>query len=256
MPRPNNILRRPWHGRTNGLFVPASLNTILISPFGADDGIFTLMKNMCKMTMWLVLLSASSVLMAADAVFDGTLPAPHRTGGKPVMQALQERHSTREFKPDTLDSQQMSDLLWAAFGINRPEIEHRTAPSAVNAQDVDIYIALASGLYRYDAKPHRMVKVSDADVRPLSTGQPFGKVAPIQLIYISDYARMAKVAPESRSVYSGVDTGCIVENVYLFCASEGLACVVHELDHDPMAKAMNLRSDQHIIVAQAVGFPK
>ncbi len=214
------------------------------------------MKHITKLTLWLVLLSAASVLMAADAAFDGALPAPHRTGGKPVMQALQERQSIREFKSDALSTQQMSDLLWAAFGINRPEIEHRTAPSAVNAQDVDIYIALAGGLYRYDAKPHRMVKVSDEDVRPLSTGQPFGKVAPIQLIYVSDYVRMAKVAPESRPVYSGVDTGAIVQNVYLFCASEGLACVVHELDHAPMAKAMNLRPDQHIVVAQAVGFPK
>jgi nitroreductase len=214
------------------------------------------MKHITKLTLWLVLLSAGSLLMAANAAFDGTLPVPHRTGGKPVMQALQERQSTREFKADALGPQQMSDLLWAAFGINRPEIEHRTAPSAVNAQDVDIYIALAGGLYRYDAKPHRMVKVSDVDVRPLSTGQPFGKVAPIQLIYVSDYARMDKVAPESRPVYSGVDTGAIVQNVYLFCASEGLACVVHELDHAPMAKAMNLRADQHIIVAQAVGFPK
>jgi SagB-type dehydrogenase family enzyme len=211
------------------------------------------MKHMTKLTLWLVLLSASSVLMGADAAFDGPLPAPHRTGGKPVMQALQERHSTREFKPDALSPQQMSDLLWAAFGINRPEIEHRTAPSAVNAQDVDVYIALAGGLYRYDAKPHRMVKVSDVDVRPLSTGQPFGKVAPIQLIYVSDYARMAKIKPELRALYSGVDTGCIVQNVYLFCASENLACVVHELDREPMAKAMNLRDDQHIVVAQAVG---
>ena len=214
------------------------------------------MKNMRKMTIWLVLLSAGSLLMAANPAFDGTLPAPHRTGGKPLIQALQERHSTREFKSDALSTQQMSDLLWAAFGINRPEIDHRTAPSAVNAQDVDIYIALVGGLYRYDAKPHRMVKVSDEDMRALSCGQPFGKVAPIQLIYVSDYARMARVKPESRALYSGVDTGCIVQNVYLFCASEDLACVVHELDHEPLAKAMNLRPDQHIVVAQAVGFPK
>ena len=214
------------------------------------------MKKMRGITLWMVLLSAGSVLMGADAVFEGSLPAPHRTGGKPVMQALQERHSTREFKSDALSTQQMSDLLWAAFGINRPEIEHRTAPSAVNAQDVDIYIALAGGLYRYDAKPHRMVKLSDVDARPLSSGQPFAKVAPIQLIYVSDYARMAKIKPELRALYSGVDTGCIVQNVYLFCASENLACVVHELDHEPMAKALNLGPDQHIVVAQAVGFPK
>jgi SagB-type dehydrogenase family enzyme len=214
------------------------------------------MKYCAKLTMWLVLLCSVSPLLAADAVFDGSLPAPHRTGGKPLMQALQERHSIRDFKPDALAPQQMSDLLWAAFGINRPEIEHRTAPSAVNCQDIDIYIALSSGLYRYDAKPHRMLKVSDVDVRPLTSGQPFGKIAPIQLIYVSDYARMAKIKPDLRALYSGVDTGCIVQNVYLFCASENLACVVHELDRDPLAKAMNLRADQHIIVAQAVGLPQ
>lgn len=195
-------------------------------------------------------------MIGGEAAFDGTLPAPHRTGGKPVMQALQERQSTREFKSDALSPQQISDLLWAAFGVNRPEIEHRTAPSAVNCQDIDIYIAMAGGLYRYDAKPHRMVKVSDEDVRPLTSGQPFGKVAPIQLIHVSDYARMDKVKPEFRPVYSGVDTGAIVQNVYLFCASENLACVVHELDREPLAKAMNLRPDQHIIIAQAVGFKK
>lgn len=214
------------------------------------------MKNHVRLSVWLVLLCSVSALMAADAAFDGTLPAPHRTGGKPVMQALQERHSIRDFKSDALPLQQMSDLLWAAFGINRPEIEHRTAPSAVNCQDIDIYIALSSGLYRYDAKPHRMIKVSEADVRSLTTGQPFGKLAPIQLIYVSDYARMDKIKPDLRTLYSGVDAGCIIQNVYLFCASENLACVVHELDRDPLAKAMNLRPDQHIIVAQAVGFPK
>ena len=202
--------------------------------------------------VWLV--AVSGVLRAAEAV--QALPPPQMSGGKPVMQALKERKSVRDFKPDALTDQQMADLLWAAFGMNRPEIDHRTAPSAQNNQDVDIYVATAGGLFMYEAKPHQLKKVSDEDVRPLTSGQPFAKVAPVQLVYVSDYARMPKVKPEMRDLYAGVDTGCIVQNVYLYCASAGLATVVHELDREPLAKAMQLRTEQHIVVAQAVGVPK
>jgi SagB-type dehydrogenase family enzyme len=202
---------------------------------------------------WLA-ISAGGVLQAADET--KALPAPQTSGGKPVMQALKERKSTREFKPDALSAQQMSDLLWAAFGINRPEIDHRTAPSAQNNQDVEIYAVTADGVYLYQAKPHSLKKVSDQDLRPLTSGQPFAKIAPVQLVFVSDYTRMPKVKPEQRDLYAGVDTGCIVQNVYLYCSSEGLATVVHELDRDPLSKAMNLREGQHIVVAQAVGFPK
>ena len=208
-----------------------------------------------------LIVSALVVAILAGAAVAGdsaikSLPAPQMTGGKPLMQALKERQSIREYKTDSLTDQQMSDLLWAGFGINRPEIDHRTAPSAQNTQDIDIYVATEGGLYRYEAKPHRLVKESDRDLRPLTSGQPFAKVAPAQLIFVSDYARMPKVKPELRDLYAGVDTGCIVQNVYLYCASTGLAAVVHELEREPLAKAMNLRPDQHIVVAQTVGWPK
>ena len=212
------------------------------------------MKTANYLLVGLLTLSAGGFLNAAED--SKALTAPRMSGGKPVMQALKERKSTRDFKADSLSEQQMSDLLWAAFGMNRPEIDHRTAPSAQNVQDVDIYAATVDGLFLYEAKPHSLKKVSDKDLRPLTSGQPFAKIAPVQLVYVSDYARMAKVKPEQRDLYAGVDTGCIVQNVYLFCASEGLASVVHELDRDPLAKAMNLRPDQHIVVAQTVGFPK
>ena len=202
---------------------------------------------------WLA-LAVSGALHAADQ--NKALPAPRMTGGKPLMQTLKERKTVREYKTDALTEQQTSDLLWAAFGMNRPEIDHRTAPSAQNLQDVDIYVAMADGLYIYEAKPHGLKKVSDQDMRPLCSGQPFAKIAPVQLVYVSDYARMAKVKPELRDLYAGVDTGAIVQNVYLYCASEGLASVVHELDRGPLAKAMNLREEQHIVVAQTVGVPK
>lgn len=199
-------------------------------------------------------LAVSGALNAAEPT--KALPAPRMSGGKPLMQTLKERKSVREFKTDALSDQQTSDLLWAAFGMNRPEIDHRTAPSAQNVQDVDIYVATADGLYLYEAKPHGLKKVSDQDMRPLTSGQPFAKIAPVQLVYVSDYARMAKVKAELRDLYAGVDTGCIIQNVYLYCASEGLASVVHELDRGPLAKAMNLREEQHIVVAQTVGVPK
>ena len=204
----------------------------------------------------LLALTASGVMALAQDLGSKALPAPQMSGGKPLMQALKERRSIRDFKPDALSDQQMSDLLWAAFGMNRPEIDHRTAPSAQNNQDVDIYVAMAEGLYVYEAKPHRLKKVANQDVHLLTSGQPFGKVAPVQLVYISDFARMPKVGPELRDLYAGVDTGCIVQNVYLYCASSGLAAVVHELDRTPLAKAINLRPDQRIVVAQAVGLPK
>ena len=200
------------------------------------------------------LLGLGGVLQAADSV--QALPPPQMTGGKPVMEALKERKSVRDFKPDALTDQQMADLLWAAFGVNRPENDHRTAPSAQNNQDVEIYVATAKGVFVYEAKPHQLKQVSEEDVRPLTSGQPFAKVAPVQLVYVSDYARMPKVDAKLRDLYAGVDTGCVVQNVYLYCASAGLATVVHELDRGPLAKAMQLRADQHIVVAQAVGQPK
>jgi SagB-type dehydrogenase family enzyme len=204
----------------------------------------------------LIAFTTTGTLFAAEELAAKALSAPRMTGGKPLMQAFKERQSIREYKSDALSAQQMSDLLWAAFGMNRPEIDHRTAPSAQNTQDVDIYVATAEGLFRYEAKPHRLAKLSAEDLRPLTSGQPFAKVAPVQLIYVSDYSRMPKVKPELKDMYAGVDTGCIVQNVYLYCASEGLASVVHELDRTPLAQAMKLRPDQHIIVAQTVGFPK
>jgi SagB-type dehydrogenase family enzyme len=202
----------------------------------------------------LLTLATSGALNAAEET--KALGNPQMSGGMPLMQALKERKSVRDFKTDSLSAQQMSDLLWAAFGMNRPEIDHRTAPSAQNTQDVDIYVATADGLFLYQAKPHALKKVSDKDLRSMTSGQPFGKIAPVQLIYVSDYSRMPKVKPELKDLYAGVDAGCIIQNVYLYCASAGLASVVHELDREPLAKAMNLKADQHIVVAHTVGFPK
>jgi nitroreductase len=184
------------------------------------------------------------------------LPAPQTEGGKPLMQALRHRRTTRELKPDKLPRQVLANLLWAGFGINRPGSGHRTAPSAMNSQEVDIYVALPEGLYIYEAKPHQLKPVLGKDLRAKTSGQPFATNAPAVLIFVADLPRLTKAKPEQREFYAAVDTGFISQNIYLYCASEGLATVVYALDRTPLAAAMQLRPDQRIILAQAVGYPK
>ena len=172
------------------------------------------------------------------------------------MQALKQRQTIREIKPDKLPAQVLANLLWAGFGINRPGNGHRTAPSAMNSQEVDLYVALPEGLYVYEAKPHQLKPVLDKDLRARASGQPFATNAPVVLIYVADLPRLTKSRPERREFYAAIDTGCISQNVYLCCASEGLATVVFDLDRPPLAAAMKLGPEQQIILAQAVGYPK
>lgn len=184
------------------------------------------------------------------------LPSADTGGGMPLMQALRERSTQREFRPDPLSPEMLSNLLWAAFGVNRPESGHRTAPSAMNAQEIDLYLATCDGLYLYDAPAHRLQPVLKGDFRSKTSGQDFATQAPVTLIFVADYARMQSAKPEQKELYSTFDAGCISQNIYLFCASAGLATVVHELDRTPLTEAMKLRPDQRIVFAQAVGFPR
>ena len=185
------------------------------------------------------------------------LPAPNLTGGKTLMQALQARKSAREFSARKLSPEVLSSLLWAGWGINRPDIGRRTAPSAVNWQEIDVYVAMEEGLYLYNAKENTLKLFVMKDLRALTGKQPFVKDAPVNLIYVADYSRMGGCYPEERSFYSAADAAFISENVYLFCASEGLATVVRALlDRDDLAKAMQLRNNQKVVFAQSVGYPK
>jgi nitroreductase len=185
-----------------------------------------------------------------------SLPLPDTGGGMPLMQALRERKTQREFRPDALPPELVSNLLWAAFGVNRPENGHRTAPSAMNAQEIGLYVAAQEALYFYDALAHRLQPVVNGDLRGKTSGQDFAVQAPLTVIFVADCARMKSAKPEQQDFYSAFDAGCISQNIYLFCASAGLATVVHDLDRKPLAEAMKLRSDQKIVFAQAVGFPK
>jgi len=185
------------------------------------------------------------------------LPAPRVDGGRPLMQCLKDRQSQREFRPDTLPLQVLSDLLWAAYGINRPESGKRTAPSAVNWQNIDIYVALADGLYFYEPREHKLIQLLPEDIRGLTGTQPFVKEAPLNLIYVADLAKIPRGTDEDKRFYSAAHTGFISQNVYLFCASEGLATVVRAMiNREELAKKMGLRPDQQITLAQTVGYPK
>jgi SagB-type dehydrogenase family enzyme len=185
------------------------------------------------------------------------LPAPQMDGGRPLMQVLKDRRSSRDFSPQKLPAQVLSNMLWAAFGVNRPGPGGRTAPSASNSQEMDVYVATADGLHVYDAKGHSLKPVLAGDIRALTGRQAFVKDAPVNLIYVSDLSKMTRAAPEDREFYAAAHTGFISQNVYLFCASEGLATVVRaSFDRPALAKAMGLRPDQKITLVQTVGNPK
>jgi hypothetical protein len=182
------------------------------------------------------------------------LPPPQKTGGAPLMEALSMRRSQREFAPEPLSDQILSDLLWAAFGISRPQGGGRTAPSALNAQEIDIYAALAGGLYIYDAKDHALRLIDHCDARKVTGFQDFVDRAPLDLVYVADFAHLKAVSTAQRAVFSGVCAGAIAQNVYLYCASVGLATVARGwFDQVSLAKALKLDTDQQILLTQTVG---
>ena len=217
------------------------------------------MKRLLPLTAFLlvILLSAGGALSFAGEFKPIKLFHPKVEGGKPLMQVLRDRSSSRSFSQERLSLQLLSNLLWAAFGINRPDTGKRTAPSAVNRQEIDIYVALPEGLYLYDAKNLELKPILPEDIRTLTGRQDFVRSAPVNLIYVADYSRMDNATREDKDLYSAADTGFISQNVYLFCASEGLATVVRgSIDKLALAKALKLRPDQKIILAQSVGYPK
>lgn len=207
-----------------------------------------------KLLLWLI-ISLCPIIGLSQDLKDIQLPSPQTDGGRPLMQVLKDRKSTRDFRPDKLSPQILSNILWAGFGINRPD-GRRTAPSASNKQEIDIYVATADGLYIYDAKGNRLTLILRDDVRAKTGIQPFVKDAPVNLVYVADLARTGADSAE-RDMDVAADSGFIAQNVYLFCASEGLATVVRgSIDRRKLAKAMRLRPDQRIILAQTVGYPQ
>jgi nitroreductase len=197
-----------------------------------------------------------STTAAAQTLSPMKLPPPRTDGGRPLMQVLKERHTTREFTLKPLSSQTLSDLLWAAFGINRAD-GHRTAPSARNWQEIDVYITLPEGAYVYDAKANVLQPVVAADLRAATGTQPYVGQAAVNLVYVSDGKKTGGASAEDRTTMTYADTGFIAQNVYLFCASEGLVSVVRaSVDRAALGRRLNLRPEQQITLAQSVGYPK
>jgi nitroreductase len=222
------------------------------------------------------------------------LPQPQKTGGKPLMEVLNARQSTRSFTSQELSRQTLSNLLWAAFGQNREVIiseskassgrPGRTAPSGMNLQEIDIYVALAEGVYVYDAFSNRLEPVLAEDIRATVNRLPIAADAAVGLIYVEDMDKKVMLpgappagteapsagapsagappaepetppaAARARTSMAEVDSGFIGQNVYLFCASEGLGTFFHATDREGLAKILNLSSSQRVVYSQTVGY--
>jgi nitroreductase len=183
------------------------------------------------------------------------LPAPQTDGGKPLMQALRLRATSRAFAPDPLPQQTLANLLWAAFGVNRPDGK-RTAPSAHNWQEVEVYVLLPGGAYVYDAPGNALKPIAKGDLRALGGVQEFVKDAPLTLVLVADGDKIQAQGADKQAL-AWADAAFVSENVYLFCASEGLATGVRAMmDRPALAKALKLRDGQIVALAQSVGRPK
>lgn len=203
----------------------------------------------------LIILVLVGPLQAQDAQTI-KLPAVQKDVGVPLMQALQDRHSNRSFSDKELSRQHISNILWAAFGINRPESGKRTAPSANNRQETDIYVALPEGLYLYDAKAHALEVVLEEDIRAVTGTQAYVGDAAMNLVYVADLAKLDYALDDTGLINTAAGVGFIGQNVYLYCASEGLAAVVRgSIDREKLHDAMNLREEQKIILAHSIGYP-
>jgi SagB-type dehydrogenase family enzyme len=201
-------------------------------------------------------MDAGHMVFGVEAPETLILPPARQWGGKPLMEALKDRRSTREFSERALPDEVLSNLLWAAFGINRPDTRGRTAPSAHDWEEIDLYVALQSGLFVYDPDYHLLRNRLARDVRAQTGLQSFAAQAPVNLLYVADLTRMVQATPQELAQYPGPDAGFIAQNVYLFCASEGLATVVRGMvDRAALAALMGLSSRQQIILAQSVVYP-
>lgn len=189
-----------------------------------------------------------------DAAAMIELPAPDLSGGARLLESLDKRRSSREFRRDALPMEMLSTLLWAADGVNRAD-GRRTAPSALDAHEIDIVVALPSGAYRFDASSHALQLICAQDVRRVTGYQDFVDNAPLDLVYVADHSRMKMVPVSHREAFSNVAAGAIAQNVYLFAASAGLATVLRAwIDRDAIARSLGLSHDQQVLLSQTVGF--
>jgi len=186
-----------------------------------------------------------------------TLPPARQSGGMALMDALWHRESIREFDEAALAEDVLSDLLWAAAGINRPELGGRTTPSAMNAQEVQLFVAMPQGLFHYQPQSHDLRLTVASDVRRVTGYQDFVDRAPLDLIYVADHSHMKLVPAAQREPYAYTAAGAMAQNVYLYCAASGLATVIRAwFDRSALSSAMGLEPDQQLLLCQTVGHVK
>ena len=201
-------------------------------------------------------LAATPGIAATQELKPRDLPPPRSTGGQPLTEALKLRRSTREYSDRPLPTQVLSDLLWAAFGVNRPSGD-RTAPYWRHVMVMDIYVAMADGVWLYEPKAHTLLPHLKDDIRAQTGLQDFVATAPLNLVYVAHGERMTDISSEERRLYASVDTGFIGQNVYLFCASEGLATVFRgAVDYPKLARTLQLPDQQFVTFAQTVGYSR
>lgn len=193
---------------------------------------------------------APTLTRACSAAFE-----PRPAGGQPLVETMKLRRSTREYSERQLPTQVLSDLLWTAFGINRPSGD-RTAPYWRHVMVIDIYLAMADGVWLYEPKGHGLLPHLKDDLRAQTGQQDFVGTAPLDLVYVAHGERMTDVSLEDRRLYASVDAGFIGQNVYLFCASEGLGTVFRgAVDQPKLGRALKLPDQQFVTFAQTVGYP-
>jgi len=217
----------------------------------SDDGMSRREANMT-----LLALGAMAVLPSEGAMENRRiLPPPRREIGMPLMQALQLRRSTREYAARELPAPVLSDLLWAAYGVNRPSGD-RTAPYWRHIMVIDVYAVMADGAWLYVPDQHVLERRIDRDIRAATGLQEFPVIAPLNLVYVARGERMTDVTPSERVLYASVDAAFAGQNVYLYCASEGLASVFRgAVDHAKLERALELPEGQFVTFAQSVGYP-
>lgn len=198
------------------------------------------------MNKFIIFLSFS--LLATTLIAqDIQLPAPDKKGGKTLMQALSERKSTREFQEKELSNNVLSNLLWAANGFNRDD--KRTAPTANNKQELDLYVVLKTGIYFYHAKEHKLALVKKGDYRKSAGTQAYVADAPVNILFVSDSEKA------SSKNYAYTDCGFVSQNIYLYCASEGLGTVVRgSFNKEELQELLQLPPNKEVLLAQSVGY--
>lgn len=185
------------------------------------------------------------------------LRAGTRAGGMSLMEALKLRRSIRMYSDEPIAPETLADLLWAAFGINRPDSGGRTAPSWHTSYGSDLYVAAADGIWLYDPKEESLEQVSTNDIRKKASPQPFVGTAPIVILHVTDLDRMYEAPEEDRIRYAHVNSAIIAQNVYLFCASAGLGtCLVGGADRAAVAEALSLSERKIVTYVQPVGHPQ